>query len=67
MSSGSVVKLNITNVNKDVFKLILSEITVCIVNDYFKVNFDNDNVYEFIKFKDNNKRNLNVNNLELVH
>ena len=67
MAHSQIVDINISNISKDTFEAILTELTTMIANLYFDTSFTTDNIYRHIEFKDYDKTNLDVNNLLLIH
>ena len=67
MAHSQIVDINISNINKETFEAILTELTTMIANLYFGTSFTTDNIYRHIEFKDYDKTNLDVNNLLLIH
>ncbi len=62
----SIVDISLENIDDEIFDLILREVTKMIVNKHFKKHFTVDDVYKYICFRDNNDRNLAVDNLILL-
>ena len=67
MAHSQIVDINISNISKDTFEAILTELTTMITNFYFGTPFTTNNIYKHVEFKDYDKTNLDVNNLLLIH
>jgi len=67
MTRSKIVDINISNVSKEAFKVLLAELTTMIANLYFDTTFTAMNIYKHVEFKDYDNTNLDVNNLVLVH
>ena len=67
MAHSQIVDVNISNISKDTFEAILTELTTMIANLYFDTTFTTNNIYKHVEFKDYDKTNLDVNNLLLIH
>ena len=66
MNPTQIVDINISNVSQELFNYILIDLTTMIVNNHFNTNYLPDEIYNYIYFKYNNERNLDVNNLMLI-
>lgn len=66
MNPTQIVDINISNVSQEQFNYILIDLTTMIVNNHFNTNYLPEEIYNYIYFKDNNERNLDVNNLMLI-
>ena len=67
MAHSQIVDINISNISKETFEAILTELTTMITNFYFGTSFTTNNIYKHVEFKDYDKTNLDVNNLLLIH
>ena len=67
MENSQIVDINISNISKEAFEDILTELTTMITNFYFDTSFTANNIYKQVEFKDYDKTNLDVNNLLLIH
>ena len=65
--SSKNIDIEITNINPKLFEYILLDLTTTLANRYFDANFTLENVYNHIWFKDNDRTNLDVNNLILLY
>jgi len=66
MNPAQIVDINISNISQEQFNYILTDLTTMIVNNHFNTTYLPEEIYNYIYFKDNNERNLDVNNLMLV-
>lgn len=66
MNPTQIVDINISNISQELFNHILIDLTTMIVNNHFNTTYLPEEIYNYIYFKDNNERNLDVNNLMLV-
>ena len=66
MNPTQIVDINISNISQELFNYILIDLTTMIVNNHFNTTYLPEEIYNYIYFKDNNERNLDVNNLMLV-
>ena len=67
MTRSKIVDINISNVSKEAFEVLLAELTTMIANLYFDTIFTAMNIYKHVEFKDYDNTNLDVNNFVLVH
>ena len=66
MNPAQIVDISISNISQEQFNYILTDLTTMIVNNHFNTTYLPEEIYNYIYFKDNNERNLDVNNLMLV-
>ena len=67
MAHSKIVDINLSNISKNTFEVVLAELTTMIANLYFDTTFTAQNIYNHIEFKDSDQTNLDVNNLLLIH
>ena len=65
MNPSNIVDINISNVSQELFNYILIDLTTMIATNHFNTTYLPEEIYNYIYFKDNNKTNLDVNNLVL--
>ncbi len=67
MEHSQIVDINISNISKEAFEDILTELTTMITNLYVDTSSTANNIYKQVDFKDHDKTNLDANNLLLIH
>ena len=67
MTRSKIVDINISNVSKEAFEVLLAELTTMIANLYFDTQFTAMNIYKHVEFKDYDNTNLDVNTSVLDH
>jgi hypothetical protein len=60
------VDISIENISKETFNKLLIELTVMIASIHFNQQFNKNDIYNKISFKDNDNKNLVVSNLVLI-
>ncbi len=63
---NQTTEIAIENISNELFENVLTELTIMIATTHFKQQFNKDNIYNQIGFRDNNNRNLEVTNLMLI-
>ena len=66
MNPTQIVDINISNISQQQFNPILIDLTTMVVDNHFNTNYLPGEIYNYIYFKYNNNRNLDVNNLMLI-
>jgi hypothetical protein len=63
---NQTAEIAIENITHELFEKVLLELTIMIATTHFKQQFNKENIYNHIGFRDNNNRNLEVTNLMLI-
>ena len=66
MNPSSVVDITISNISKELFNYILTDITTAIVNIHFNRDYSPEEIYNYLCFKHDHERNLDVNSMVLI-
>ena len=66
MTPNQIVDISLFNISTEQFNYILADLTAMIANIHFDTNYSSEEIYNYIIFKDNNNKNLDVNNMVLI-
>ena len=66
MTPNQIVDISLSHISTEQFNYILADLTTMIANIHFDTNYSPEETYNHIIFKDNNNRNLDVNNMVLI-
>ena len=66
MTPNQIVDISLSNISTEQSNYILADLTTMIANIHFDTNYSPEEIYNYIIFKDNNNRNLDVNNMVLI-
>ena len=66
MTPNQIVDISLFYISTEQFTYILADLTTMIANIHFDTNYSPEEIYNYIIFKDNNNKNLDVNNMVLI-